>query len=48
MIINSLLDTDWYKLTMAQVAYFNSFGTTLAKYKFYNRGNTKFPIGGIK
>jgi nicotinate phosphoribosyltransferase len=36
MIINSILDTDWYKITMAQVVYFH-FPDWQVKYKFVNR-----------
>lgn len=44
MIINSLLDTDLYKLTMGQVALF-SFPNLKVKYKFYDRKDTIYPIG---
>jgi nicotinate phosphoribosyltransferase len=43
-IITSLLDTDWYKLTMGQVV-FHRFPAANAVYRFYNRGKTEFPIG---
>jgi len=43
-IITSLLDTDWYKLTMGQVV-FHQFPTANAVYRFYNRGKTEFPSG---
>jgi hypothetical protein len=35
-IIKSLLDTDWYKLTMGQVV-FRKFPKAIAKYHFINR-----------
>ena len=40
-IISSLLDTDLYKLTMAQVA-FNQFPEAVVTYEFVNRGKTPF------
>ena len=43
-IITSLLDTDWYKLTMGQVV-FHRFPAANAVYRFYNRGKTEFPVG---
>ncbi len=43
-IITSLLDTDWYKLTMGQVV-FHQFPEAIATYRFYNRGKTQFPPG---
>lgn len=43
-IITSLLDTDWYKLTMGQVV-FHQFRDAIATYRFYNRGKTQFPTG---
>lgn len=43
-IITSLLDTDWYKLTMGQVV-FHQFPNAQAVYRFYNRGKTAFPTG---
>jgi nicotinate phosphoribosyltransferase len=43
-IIPSLLDTDWYKLTMGQVV-FHQFPNANAIYQFINRGKTKFPEG---
>jgi nicotinate phosphoribosyltransferase len=42
-IINSLLDTDWYKLTMGQVI-FHKFPHANAGYKFINRGKHEFPL----
>lgn len=44
MIINSLLDTDWYKLLMGQVVWYK-FSDLWVKYKFYNRSDTWFPEG---
>lgn len=41
-IIKSLLDTDWYKLTMGQLV-FHKFPNATAKYHFINRGKTQFP-----
>ena len=41
-IINSLLDTDWYKPTMGQVVY-HRFPHVVAAYDFINRGKTEFP-----
>lgn len=46
-IITSLLDTDWYKLTMGQVV-FHQFPHAQAVYRFYNRGKTAFPPGFAK
>lgn len=43
-IIKSILDTDWYKITMGQVV-FHKFPDAVAKYKFINRGKTQFPEG---
>ena len=43
-IINSILDTDLYKLTM-QMAVVNKFPHAKVKYAFINRGGTKFPEG---
>lgn len=43
-IIQSLLDTDWYKITMGQVV-FHQFPHAVAVYKFINRGKTQFPEG---
>jgi len=43
-IITSLLDTDWYKLTMGQVV-FHQFPEAKAFYRFINRGKTEFPPG---
>jgi len=44
MIINSLLDTDFYKITMGQLV-FHDFPNVDVKYEFINRGNTEFPTG---
>lgn len=43
-MINSILDTDTYKLTMQQAIAFQH-PRVKAKYSFTNRGNTKFPPG---
>jgi nicotinate phosphoribosyltransferase len=43
-IIRSLLDTDWYKITMGQVIY-NQFPAARVRYEFINRGGTSFPPG---
>mgnify|MGYP001602700241 CR=1 FL=1 len=43
-IIKSILDTDFYKLTM-QNAVLKLYPRAEAKFKFFNRGNTKFPEG---
>jgi nicotinate phosphoribosyltransferase len=43
-IIASLLDTDLYKVTLAQ-AVFHQFPSAMATYKFINRGKTPFPPG---
>lgn len=43
-IIQSFFETDWYKITMGQVAYYQ-FPLVWAKYQFINRGGTKFPDG---
>lgn len=45
-IINSILDTDLYKLTMGQ-AVFRSYDRVDVEYKFINRGMTSFPKGFI-
>jgi nicotinate phosphoribosyltransferase len=47
-IINSLLDTDWYKLTMGQTAHFAEWTEQSpmnreVTYTFTNRGGTFFP-----
>ncbi len=42
MIINSILDQDQYKLVMQQ-AVIKLFPNVKVKYKFFNRGKTKFP-----
>ena len=44
MMITSILDNDLYKFTM-QNAIINMFPRAKVKYKFINRGKTKFPIG---
>lgn len=41
-IIFSVLDTDFYKLTMGSVV-FHQFPHAIVKYKFFNRGKTQFP-----
>jgi nicotinate phosphoribosyltransferase len=43
-IINSLLDTDLYKLTQGQVVFFK-FSDVKTEWKFINRGKTVFPPG---
>lgn len=43
-VIKSLLDTDWYKLTMGQVV-FHTYPYANVVYKFINRGKTLFPPG---
>lgn len=43
-IINSILDTDLYKLTM-QMAVVKKFPFSKVNYQFINRGKTKFPEG---
>ena len=43
-IINSLLDTDWYKYSMGQVV-FRQFPSVNVRYEFINRGKTPFPPG---
>ncbi|MCF7815357.1 MAG: nicotinate phosphoribosyltransferase [Candidatus Cloacimonetes bacterium] len=44
MIINSILDTDLYKLTM-QMAVIKKFPRARVRYDFINRGKTEFPEG---
>jgi nicotinate phosphoribosyltransferase len=44
MIIASLLDTDFYKITMGQVI-FDQFPRAVVQYQFINRGRTPFPPG---
>jgi len=43
-IIKSILDNDLYTFTVGQVA-FNHFPNVKVKYRFINRGKTKFPYG---
>lgn len=43
-IIDSLLDTDWYKFTMGQFFFYN-LPNARAKYKFYTRNNRPYPKG---
>jgi len=43
-MIESILDTDLYKLTM-QHAVLQKFPRAVVRYNFINRGNTKFPKG---
>ena len=43
-IINSILDTDLYKLTM-QMAVVKKFPRARVQYEFINRGGTQFPEG---
>ena len=43
-LIHSLLDDDWYKLTMGSVVFHN-FPNAEVEYEFINRGKTKFPKG---
>jgi nicotinate phosphoribosyltransferase len=44
MIIQSLFDTDHYKITMGQVI-FHRFPRVVAQYHFFNRAGTPFPPG---
>lgn len=44
MIIKSILDTDFYKLTQ-QNSVIQLYPRSKVKYKFFNRGETKFPNG---
>lgn len=44
MLINSLLDTDLYKLTQC-ASILKRFPQALARFKFINRANTPFPAG---
>jgi len=41
-LISSILDTDWYKITMASVV-FHQFPDAIVEYSFINRGKTTFP-----
>jgi nicotinate phosphoribosyltransferase len=43
-IINSLLDTDWYKISMGQVVLF-FFPSATAEYRFILREDVEFPEG---
>lgn len=43
-VFNSILDNDFYKITM-QSAVVKLFPNTKARYKFINRGEHKFPAG---
>jgi nicotinate phosphoribosyltransferase len=43
-IITSLLDTDFYKMTMGAVVFHN-FPNATVTYEFFNRGKTHFPSG---
>lgn len=43
-IIQSFFDTDWYKITMGQV-FFYQFPLAWGKWQFINRGKTEFPAG---
>jgi nicotinate phosphoribosyltransferase len=43
-IIISMLDDDWYKLTMGSVVFHN-FPNAEVEYEFINRGKTPFPEG---
>ena len=47
MIIRSILDTDYYKLSMGS-AIAQLYPRATAEYEFINRGNTKFPDGFAK
>lgn len=44
MILQSMLDTDHYKITMGQVI-FNQFPEAVVHYRFFNRGQARFPPG---
>jgi nicotinate phosphoribosyltransferase len=44
MIIESIIDTDLYKLTM-QKAVCSKYPSAYVSYLFHNRGGTKFPDG---
>lgn len=43
-ILTSMLDEDWYKITMGSVA-FHLFPRAIVTYQFFNRGKTPFPVG---
>ena len=42
MIINSILDTDWYKIAMGQVVFYQ-FPQLVVRYKFIDRNNMIYP-----
>ncbi|KKN22999.1 hypothetical protein LCGC14_0909170 [marine sediment metagenome] len=43
-MIQSILDTDLYKLTMQQAVH-QLYPRAEARYRFINRGGTQFPLG---
>lgn len=43
-LITSILDSDWYKITMGSVVFHN-FPDAQVEYSFINRGGTPFPDG---
>jgi nicotinate phosphoribosyltransferase len=45
-VITSILDQDFYKITMGQVV-FNQFSEAKVTYRFTNRGGTRFPPGFV-